>query len=124
MVVLSAGLTFAGVRVLGSDAAEAEVDHPTADVTIPRAVGRASTTTTAAPALPTPAIVPEDPYAYEPEIRLGTIEIPRLGLSDTLFQGVTLTSIDRGPSHWPGTALPGQLGNTVVAGHRVTHSHP
>jgi sortase A len=37
---------------------------------------------------------------------------------------VSLTSIDRGPSHWPGTAVPGQLGNVVVAGHRVTHSHP
>ena len=29
-----------------------------------------------------------------------------------------------GPGHWPGTAMPGQVGNTVLPGHRVTHSHP
>ena len=38
--------------------------------------------------------------------------------------GVTLTVIDHGPGHWPGSANPGQLGNSVFAGHRVTHSHP
>jgi len=32
--------------------------------------------------------------------------------------------IDRGPSHWPGTALPGERGNTVFPGHRTTHSRP
>src|SRR5262249_45613550 len=26
--------------------------------------------------------------------------------------------------HWPNTALPGQLGNVVVAGHRVSHTEP
>src|SRR5690606_24372475 len=35
-----------------------------------------------------------------------------------------LTASDRGPSHWPGTAMPGQLGNVVVAGHRVTKTRP
>ena len=73
--------------------------------------------------LPTPAPVP-DAYAPEPLVTLGTIEIPRIGLRSTLYQGITLTTIDNGPSHWPGTALPGQLGNVVVAGHRVTHSKP
>ncbi len=37
---------------------------------------------------------------------------------------MTLTAINRGPSHWPGTAGPGQQGNMVVAGHRTTMSHP
>jgi sortase A len=83
------------------------------------------------PASPTPPIaapgpieIPEDPYASEPVVAIGTIQIPKLGLSHTLYDGVTLTVIDHGPSHWPGTALPGQPGNVVVAGHRVTHDHP
>jgi sortase A len=76
-----------------------------------------------AAALPQPAAVPSDD-ATEPLVVLGSIEIPRLGLATTLYQGIALSTIDQGPSHWPGTALPGQLGNVVVAGHRVTHSRP
>jgi sortase A len=37
---------------------------------------------------------------------------------------MSLTMINRGPSHWPGTALPGQVGNMVIAGHRTTYSRP
>jgi LPXTG-site transpeptidase (sortase) family protein len=77
-----------------------------------------------APTLPTPVMPPADSYAPEPAVVIGTIEIPALGLAAPLNQGVTLNNIDRGPSHWPGTALPGELGNVVVAGHRVTHGGP
>ncbi len=75
-------------------------------------------------ALPVPENAPANPRAATPEIRHGLLEIPKIGLSQTLFEGVTLTAIDRGPSHWPGTALPGQIGNVVVAGHRTTHTRP
>lgn len=74
--------------------------------------------------LPVPVTPPDDPYAPEPQVVIGSIEIPRLGLALPLNEGVTLNSIDRGPSHWPGTALPGNPGNVVVAGHRVTHGGP
>lgn len=79
---------------------------------------------TTAPRPRTPAKVPSNPYANEPMVELGTIEIPKIGLNHRIFQGISLRSIDRGPSHWPGTALPGEIGNSVFAGHRVTHSHP
>ena len=75
-------------------------------------------------AQPGPIAIPEDPYAPEAVVRIGTITIPKLGLEHDLFSGVTLNVIDHGPSHWPGTALPGQPGNAVIAGHRVTHDHP
>jgi sortase A len=88
-----------------------------------------ATTTTTAPATTTTTVLqPVDPpanaYAEEPHVVIGTIEIPKLGLAVPLNQGISLRSIDRGPSHWPGTALPGGVGNTVIAGHRVTHSKP
>jgi sortase A len=57
-------------------------------------------------------------------VQIGTIEIPKIGLVHPIFEGNTLTQIDHGPSHWPGTAMPGQRGNAVFAGHRVTHTHP
>lgn len=79
----------------------------------------------ALPAEPSrPIDVPADPYAPEPVVELGRIQIPKLGLDHRLMQGVTLNNIDQGPSHWPGTAYPGQAGNSVIAGHRVTHSRP
>lgn len=75
-------------------------------------------------ALPVPEPAPLDPYAATPEVRQGTLEIPSIGLSQPFFEGVTLTAINRGPSHWPGTAMPGQLGNVVIAGHRTTYTKP
>lgn len=52
------------------------------------------------------------------------MEIPAIGLRHRIFQGVTLRNIDKGPSHWTGSAMPGQAGNTVFAGHRATNSQP
>lgn len=83
-----------------------------------------TTTTVVETPVPVPVVIPENSYAVEPVVELGTIEIPKIGLFHTVFQGVTLNNIDHGPSHWPGTALPGQAGNTVFAGHRVTRSRP
>jgi sortase A len=74
--------------------------------------------------LPRPVRIPDDPYAPEPVVEIGTIEIPRIGLVHPLFEGVTLNNIDRGPSHWPGSAMPGERGNAVVAGHRATNGRP
>ena len=78
----------------------------------------------ALPAEPTRHRRPRDPYAAEAVAALGRIAIPRLGLDHKMMNGVTLNNIDHGPSHWPGLAYPGQVGNSVLAGHRVTHTHP
>lgn len=77
---------------------------------------------------PPPSPAPASEPAAAPPVVAGTaighIEIPRLGLDVPLHQGIEMTVINRGPSHWPGTALPGQSGNVVVAGHRVTKTRP
>ncbi len=74
--------------------------------------------------MPNPEAVPADPRAAEPVVELGSIEIPKIGVVKSLFEGITLTTLDLGPGHWPGTAMPGQLGNVVIAGHRVSHDKP
>jgi sortase A len=71
-----------------------------------------------------PVAPPRDPYAVEPIQQIGEIEIPKIGLHSPIFHGISLRNIDQGPSHWPGTAFPGENGNAVFAGHRVTHTHP
>lgn len=52
--------------------------------------------------------------------------IPRLGekWSVPVLNGVGLDVLARGIGHYPGTALPGQVGNFAVAGHRATHGEP
>jgi sortase A len=54
------------------------------------------------------------------------MRIPRLGRSweFAVVQGTGLPQLALGPGHVPGTALPGQLGNFAVAGHRVTAGNP
>jgi sortase A len=84
---------------------------------------RAKATTTTVP-LPMPDDAPSDPYADVPVEQIGTISIPKIGLAHALYEGVWLTVLDHGPGHWPGSAQPGRRGNTVIGGHRVTHTHP
>ena len=78
--------------------------------------------TTLPPPLPVPAAVPPEDGTVDPQVELGSIEIPRLDLQRTMFEGIRLTTLDYGPGHWPGTAMPGEMGNVVVAGHRVSHN--
>jgi sortase A len=81
----------------------------------------ASTTTLA---LSQPENPPEDERADVPVVEIGSIEVPRIGLSASLYEGIWLTVLDVGPGHWRGSAGPGGYGNAVVAGHRVSHSAP
>jgi sortase A len=104
-----------GTRPVAAVATTATTENPAAGLAAPAP---------ADPALPDPEDSPADPYAPTPEVVHGTLELPTLGVEQPLQEGVTLTAINRGPSHWPGTALPGELGNVVVAGHRTTYSRP
>ncbi len=57
---------------------------------------------------------------------LGVLTIPRLGSdwSRVMVEGVESEELALGPGHFPGTAMPGQVGNFAVAGHRATNGEP
>jgi sortase A len=76
-----------------------------------------------APPLPTPAPLPGrwDRVALTD---IGRIEIPKIGVNETVREGVEQMVIDAGPAHWPGTAGFGSWGNLVLAGHRSTNTSP
>jgi sortase A len=74
--------------------------------------------------LPVPAAPPADPNGKETVRQIGSIEIPKIGITKSMYEGVTLTTLNRGPGHWPGTAMPGDVGNVVIGGHRVSHDKP
>jgi len=71
-----------------------------------------------------PIAPPTDPRGFEEQIQLGGLQIPTLGVDEPLLSGIRLTTLDNGPGHWPGTALPGEAGNVVVAAHRTSHGGP
>ena len=59
-----------------------------------------------------------------PGAAVGQIRIPKLGSSFVIVQGTDEASLEKGPGHYPSTALPG-LGQTVaIAGHRTTYLAP
>jgi sortase A len=131
-IILVGGSTVAIMRS-NPDGQSLALDAPTlvtsTDVsTTPSEPPTSTTVVTAAPpaAAPrtTPIAPPTNANAPSPIVQVGEIRIPKIGLVHPVFEGVTLTVIDRGPGHWPGSAMPGQLGNAVFAGHRVTHTHP
>jgi sortase A len=120
---------FANVAVITTGAAHESTpivasELPSEDL-VTTTTSSTTSTTLATTTTQRPIDAPKNPYQPEPHVVLGEIEIPKLGLHVPLNEGLSLVSIDRGPSHWPGTALPGgTTGNVVVAGHRVTHTRP
>ena len=56
----------------------------------------------------------------------GVLHIPALGKDWewVVVEGVSDSDLARGPGHFPGTALPGKVGNFAIAGHRATHGEP
>lgn len=73
--------------------------------------------------LPTPE-APPSPDAPDPDIFIGRIEIPAIMLDTSIYQGISEPTLDRGVGWWPGTALPGKVGNVVLGGHRTSHEKP
>jgi len=54
---------------------------------------------------------------------LGRVDIPRLGISVAVLQGTSSRTLRLGAGHIEGTPLPGDIGNTGIAGHRDTFFH-
>lgn len=67
-------------------------------------------------AVPTPAVI--DGAA------IGEIRIARLDVSAVVAQGDSAAILDRAVGHLADTALPGHVGNVVLAGHRDTFFRP
>jgi sortase A len=55
---------------------------------------------------------------------IGEILIPRLGLTAIVVQGDSAAILQRAVGHLADTALPGESGNVVLAGHRDTFFRP
>ncbi len=84
-------------------------------ISMPQPTTTTTTTTTPPPAKRVP-VANKAPFAR--------IVIPRIGLDATVFEGTDEGALAFGPGHMEKTAWPGEDGNMVISGHRVTHTHP
>ncbi|GAA3719550.1 hypothetical protein GCM10022224_101790 [Nonomuraea antimicrobica] len=66
------------------------------------------------------------PDKIEPGTALALLRIPRLGrdYQYAVIEGVGAEQLRKGPGHYPDSAMPGQIGNFVVSGHRTTYAAP
>lgn len=70
---------------------------------------------------PTVEDLQQDTVRGEP---MAIIKIPKIGLDHVVVSGTDKKSLQKGPGHYPNTPLPGQFGNTAIAGHRTTYGAP
>jgi sortase A len=66
------------------------------------------------------ATAPSSGTFVRPVKVLGQIEIRKIGLAVMILDSIDSHSLRRAVGHVPDTALPGQPGNVVIAGHRDT----
>lgn len=84
------------------------------------------------PSFPTPApgAATAEPTPPPTPVDLGEgiaiVRVPRLGhdWAKVVIEGVGVEDLKKGPGHYPGTAMPGEIGNFVVSGHRTTYGAP
>jgi sortase A len=75
---------------------------------------------------------PSGPHGPDPVVTpvkgqpFAVLRVPRLGsgYAKVVVEGVDHDDLQKGPGHYPKTALPGQVGNTVISGHRTTYGAP
>jgi sortase A len=100
-----------------------------ADASIAQRVARRSleTVTIAAPP-PLPRVPESMGVPPASTVRRGSalaaLSIPRVDLSAVVLHGTDARTLRRGPGHLENTALPGDAGNLVIAGHRDSFFRP
>jgi sortase A len=89
-----------------------------------------SATKAIAPVAPTSGAAPTTPAASAPkrvvgdDDLIGELEIPRLGMKIAVVQGDSEKILRRAVGHLPSSAMPGDVGNVALAGHRDTFFRP
>lgn len=125
-------LLFVAYQLWGTNIAEAraqdDLEEDFAELLESRATTTTTTSTTApdvtSTTRPTTTTTTEPPPPPEPGEAMGRIIIPAIGLDKFVVEGVGRSDLQKGPGHYPGTPMPGQPGNSAIAGHRTTYGAP
>lgn len=71
----------------------------------------------------TGAAAPAAPEALPGGV-IAHLRIPAISVDKYVVEGVGEEDLKKGPGHYAGTPLPGQVGNVAIAGHRTTYGAP
>lgn len=86
----------------------------------PPATSSGDTETTDPPAR-APVAAWETPAEGQP---VALLRIPKIGVDVVVVDGTSTSDLSLGPGLYPGAPLPGQAGNSAIAGHRTTFGAP
>lgn len=102
-----------------------------AEAVIAQRAARLALETTSSPIASAPAEEPaerSETLARAPALLRGdaiaSLSIPRVALSAVVLHGSDARTLRRGPGHLENSALPGEAGNMVIAGHRDSFFRP
>ena len=107
--------------------------HPPASTTTTVVITDDTVPVDSTPADTVPATVPvteavpiaeQNIPSFEEGDAIARLEIPRIGVDKIVVAGVEKPDLKKGPGHYPETPMPGQLGNSAIAGHRTTYGQP
>ncbi|PTH85844.1 class E sortase [Streptomyces sp. A244] len=113
--LILAGLTLGGLRIFHDQQADKAYDHTQQAL-------RNDLRQSAAP----PEKAREEPADARTGEAFAVLRVPRFGreFAPVIVEGVSQKALEKGPGHFPGTALPGETGNFAVAGHRTGWGEP
>ena len=124
-------LLFVAYQLWGTGIREAQAQNALESEFEERVATVEDTTTTTAPAEPdapaeTPAAtetLPPPPPPADGDA-VAHLRIPAIDVDKIVVEGVQVSDLKRGPGHYPDSPLPGQPGNSAIAGHRTTYGAP
>lgn len=61
------------------------------------------------------------PPSVLPGVPVARLLVPKLGMDEIVLEGVDDFALNAGPGHLPGSAFPGERGNSVISAHRDRH---
>jgi sortase A len=109
---------FVGYQLWGTGIAEAR-DQKALKKQFSQSLGALPTTVPGAVGIPG-----EPPPAPVPGNAVALLRVPEIGLEKAVVEGVGVPDLKQGPGHYPDTPMPGEKGNSAIAGHRTTYGAP
>lgn len=97
---------------------------PSSDVPGPAPITPGTLPDGVTPQVPTTDPLPSPGLGTDIGDPVARMVIPRLDVDQIVVIGVGTPELKMGPGHFPGTPLPGQLGNAAIAGHRTSYGAP